>query len=92
MKNDIIFLGKMYLLFPHTLGNVDYTELTNMAVIFNAGINTQTVALTTLSDQLIEGDEELRATLVASTNNIDAGRIDITVSEATVTITEDIGM
>ena len=63
-----------------------------MAVIFNAGINTQTVALTTLPDQLIEGDEELRATLIVSTNNVDTGRIDITIAEATVTITEDIGM
>ena len=63
-----------------------------MSVIFMPGVNIRTVTLTTLPDVPVEGDEDLMATLTVSTNNIDSGRIDVAVSDASVTITENIGM
>ena len=71
---------------------MDYVELTEVSVIFSPGVSSQTVTLTTLSDLPAEGDEDLRARLTVSSNNIDSSRVDIVVPEAQVTIAEEIGM
>ena len=47
------------------LAGNDYNEITNERVVFNPGVSTQTVTLTTLSDALSEGDEDLTATIIA---------------------------
>ena len=80
------------LIFSLSSGGMDYTELINVPVIFSPGATTQSVTLTTLSDMPAEGVETLGVTLTVSDNNIDPSRIEIVVSQATVTITEDIGM
>ena len=64
------------------LAGDDYNEITNVRVVFNPGVSTQTVTLTTLSDALSEGDEDLNATITA-----DSG-IGVFAPEASVTITE----
>ena len=69
---------------------MDYEELTEFSVIFLSGVTSQTVPLTTLLDELVEGDESLRAQLTVSPDNVDISRIELTVSQATVTITEEI--
>ena len=66
------------------LAGVDYNEITNERVVFNPGVSTQTVTLTTLSDALSEGDEDLTATITVAA---DSG-IGVFAPEASVTITE----
>ena len=73
-------------------GDEDYTELTDTSVIFTPGVSSQTVTLSTLQDAILEEDETLIAQLTVSSNNIDTSRIDLVVSEATVTIVEETGM
>ena len=60
----------------------DYNEITNQRVVFNPGVSTQTVTLTTLPDAQTEGDEDLTVTITAESG------IDVYYPEATVTITE----
>ena len=64
------------------LAGDDYNEITNERVVFNPGDSTQTVTLTTLSDALSEGDEDLTATITA-----DSGIV-VFAPEVLVTITE----
>ena len=66
------------------LAGDDYNEITNQRVVFNPGVSTQTVTLTTLSDAETEGDEDLTAGIAVPA---DSG-IGVFAPEATVTITE----
>ena len=66
------------------LGGNDYNEITNERVVFNPGVSTQTVTLTTLSDGVTEGNETLTAGIAVAA---DSG-IGVFAPEATVTITE----
>ena len=53
-------------------------------MVFNPGVSTQTVTLTTLSDAQTEGDEDLTVTITVAA---DSG-ISVFAPEASVTITE----
>ena len=66
------------------LAGDDYNEITDQRVVFNPGVTTQTVTLTTLSDAETEGDEDLTAGIAVAA---DSG-IGVFAPEATVTITE----
>ena len=50
--------------------------------MFNPGVSTQTVTLTTLPDALPEGDEDLNATITADSSIV------VFAPEASVTVTE----
>ena len=73
-------------------GNVDYIERTNVSIIFLPGNPVRSVTLTTLSDEVIEGEETLIARLRDGPDNVDISRIEVDVTDAIVTITEDTGM
>ena len=66
------------------LAGDDYNEIVNQRVVFNPGVSSQTVTLTTLSDAETEGDEDLTARIAVGA---DSG-IGVFAPEATVTITE----
>lgn len=70
-------------------GGVDFLELTEESIIFLPGVTSQTVTLQTLRDELVEGDETLSVRLTHSPDNVDNRRVELTVPEATVTITEE---
>ena len=59
-------------------------ELSNVPVVFNPGVFSQTVTLTTFPDIPVEGDEHLVA-MISTTDS----RIDIFAPMANVTIRED---
>ena len=81
------------LLFCLSAGGGDYIELTDVPLIFQPGDRPVVgVSLVTLSDTPVEGDETLSADLSPSPTNIDSSRINIIVPQATVTITEEIGI
>ena len=63
------------------LAGDDYNNITNTRLVFNPGVSTQTVTLTTFSDVLSEGDENLTAIITA-----DSG-VSVFAHEASVTIT-----
>lgn len=69
------------------LGGTDYEELTSVPVVFSPGIVTQTVTLTTHEDSILEATESFQATLTAAQSGVD-----VTVSVATITIVENLGM
>lgn len=65
---------------------MDYEELTAVPVVFSSDVNTQTVTLKALNDSVPEGDETLTATINTTQNGVD-----ITASQAEVTIKEEVG-
>ena len=66
------------------LAGDDYNAITNERVVFNPGVSTQTVTLTTLTDGVTEGNETLTAGIAVPA---DSG-IGVFAPEATVTIAE----
>ena len=66
------------------LAGDDYNEIANETVVFNPGVSTQTVTLTTLPDPQTEDDEDLEAGIAVAA---DSG-ISVFAPEAFVTITE----
>ena len=66
------------------LGGDDYDEITDQRVVFNPGVSSQTVTLTTLSDAVTEGDEDLTAGIAVAAGS----GIGVFAPEATVIITE----
>ena len=66
---------------------MDYTELTEVSVVFFPSVSAQIVVLTTFTDPVAEGDEIFSVTITTT----QAG-VDITAPQANVTIVDSFGM
>ena len=79
----IVFI--CYVLVP---AGQDYSGLSGVSVVFQPGVNERRVLFSSLTDNIIENIENLTATITASSGS----GVVITAPEATVSITESIGM